>query len=184
MISSNYQQWQISSPLLPSGLWCPLNWRLVPGIARWLGISTRHLKFPAHEPAFLPTSVNLAFHIWVTNLHSVTQAHWLNKLDGFIHLFAHSLKKYLLSICPLYSGHCSRQYGFSNERNQQKSLPLCSSFPSGIIINNSSHIAYPVTSDGLRALCMWNQLIQQIYEGDIIYKFHFTDAEMDIQQFE
>lgn len=93
VISSNHQRCQTSCPLLASGLWCPLNWRSVPGTARWLGISTRHPKFPAHELAFLPTSANLAFHIWIINLPLCITA---PLMDSFIYSFIHLLNKYLL----------------------------------------------------------------------------------------
>lgn len=124
VISSNYPQWQISCPLLASGLWCPLNWRWVPGRARWLGISTRHPKFPAHEPAFLPTSVNVAFDIWIINLLLCNTGPTTEQI-GWIYSFICSfpcLTNIHWVFAPLRSGHCSRQRGFSNESNQQESL--------------------------------------------------------------
>lgn len=121
VISSNYQRWQISCPLLASGLWCPLSWRSVPGTARWLGISTRPPKFPAHEPAFLPISVNLAFHIWIINL-PLCNTDPLPEQTGWIHSFICSftcLRKYLL-FAP--SVLVIRQCGYSNEKNKSPCL--------------------------------------------------------------
>lgn len=131
MISSNYQRWQISCPLLASGLWCPLNWRLVPGTAKWLGTLTRHPKFPAHELAFLPISVNLAFHIWIINMPLCITDPLTKQMDAFINLFSHSLVPQILAEWPLCPGHFCRQSGYSNERENK--IPYPYRVPSGII---------------------------------------------------